>query len=116
MAQKYIVGDIVMYKKRIHTIINIIYTNGYELSYGRHTVGLAVLSGVPLTPKILAKNGWKLDNATWIYKKGYIRVFRLLDDKTYAAYIQGVRVFEFNFIHELQHFLFGLGLNSEMEV
>lgn len=116
MVHKLIVGDIVMYKKRIHTIINIIYTNGYELSYVRHPVGLAVLSGVPLTPKILAKNGWKLDNATWIYKKGYIRVFRLLDDKTYAAYIHGVRVFEFIFIHQLQHLLFGLGLNSEMEV
>lgn len=60
MVQKLIVGDIVMYKKRIHTIINIIYTNGYELSYGRHPVGLSELSGVPLTPKILAKNGWKL--------------------------------------------------------
>lgn len=71
---------------------------------------------IPLTPEILEKNGWEFDNATWIYKKGYIRVFRLLDDKTYAAYIHGVRVFEFNFIHELQHLLFGLGINSEMEV
>lgn len=71
---------------------------------------------IPLTPEILEKNGWELDNATWIYKKGYIRVFRLLDDKTYAAYILGMRVFEFHFIHELQHLLFGLGLNSEMEV
>ena len=71
---------------------------------------------IPLTPEILEKNGWEFDNATWIYKKGHIRVFRLLDDKTYAAYIFGVRVFEFHFIHELQHLLFGLGLNSEMEV
>lgn len=71
---------------------------------------------IPLTPEILEKNGWKLDDATWIYKKGYIRVFRLLDGKTYAAYIFGMRVFEFHFIHELQHLLFGLGINSEMEV
>ena len=116
MSQKYIVGDIVMYKNRIHTIIDTLGLNNYELSYVRHPVNQAELSGVPLTPKILEKNEWELDNATWIYKKGYIRVFRLLDDKTYAAYILGVRVFEFHFIHKLQHLLFGIGLNSEMEV
>ena len=72
---------------------------------------------IPLTPEILSKNGWELDDATWIYKKGYIKVFRLLDDKTtYAAYLFGVRLFEFHFIHELQHLLYGLKINSEMEV
>lgn len=116
MAQKYIVDDIVMYKNKIHTIIDTLRLNNYELSYVSHSVNQAELSGVPLTHEILEKNGWELDNATWIYKKGYIRVFRLLDDKTYAAYIFGVRVFEFHFIHELQHLLFGLGLNSDMEV
>lgn len=35
MEQKYIVGDIVMYKNRIHTIIDILASNGYELSYVR---------------------------------------------------------------------------------
>lgn len=116
MAQKYIIGDIVMYNGKIHTIMDTLGVNNYELSYVRHPVNQAELSGVPLTPKILEKNEWELDNATWIYKKGYIRVFRLLDDKTYAAYILGVRVFEFHFIHKLQHLLFGIGLNSEMEV
>lgn len=72
---------------------------------------------IPLTPEILSKNGWELDDATWIYKKGYIKVFRLLDDKTtYAAYLFGVRLFEFHFVHELQHLLYGLKDNSEMEV
>ena len=43
-------------------------------------------------------------------------MFILLDDKTYVAYLLGVRVLEFHFMHQLQHLLFGLGLNSEMEV
>lgn len=116
MAQKYIVNDIVMYKNRIHTIIDTLGLNKYELSYIRHPVNRAELSGVPLTPEILEKNGWELDSATWIYKKGYIKVFKLLDDKTYAAYIFNMRVFKFHFIHELQHILFGLGVNHEMEV
>lgn len=71
---------------------------------------------INLVPAILEKNGWELDSATWIYKKGYIKVFKLLDDKTYAAYIFEVRVFEFHFIHKLQHFLFGLGMDSSMIV
>ena len=71
---------------------------------------------IPITPEILNKNEWKYDGATWILKKGNIYIFILLDDKTYAAYISGVRVLEFHFVHQLQHLLFGLGLNSEMEV
>ena len=71
---------------------------------------------IPLTPEILKKNGWEYDDATWIFKKGNISIFILLDDKTYAAYLLGVRVLEFHFVHQLQHLLFGLGINHEMEV
>lgn len=71
---------------------------------------------IPLTPKILNKNGWEFDDATWIYKKEHIRIFMLLDDKTYAVYLLGVRVFEFNFIHQFQHILWVLKINNNMEV
>ena len=71
---------------------------------------------IPITPEILKKNEYKYDGATWIFKKGNIYIFILLDDKTYAAYLLGVRVLEFHFVHQLQHLLFGLGLNHEMEV
>lgn len=27
---------------------------------------------IPLTPKILNKNGWEFDDATWIYKKSIL--------------------------------------------
>lgn len=65
MAQKYIVNDIVMYKNRIHTIIDISASNGYKLSYVRHQVSPVRLSGVPLTPEILEKNEWKDDGYDW---------------------------------------------------
>ena len=71
---------------------------------------------IPLTPEILEKDGWKKDDATWIFKKGNISIFILLDDETYAVYLFEVRIFEFNFIHQLQHLFFGLGINHEMEV
>ena len=44
MAQKYIKDDIVMYENRIHTIIDTIGLNNYELSYVRNPVNQAELS------------------------------------------------------------------------
>lgn len=73
---------------------------------------------IPLVPAILEKNGWKVSlEGTWIYEKeDSVKILRLLDDKHYAAYIGYVRLLEFQYTHKLQHLLFGLGLNSEMEV
>lgn len=73
---------------------------------------------IPLTPAFLDKNGWKVSlECKWIYvKEDDVKVFRLLDDIHYAVYIGFVRLLEFQHIHQLQHLLFGLGLNSEMEV
>lgn len=73
---------------------------------------------IPLVPAILEKNGWKVSlEGTWIYEKeDSVKLLRLLDDKHYAAYIGHVRLLEFQYTHELQYLLFGLGLNSEMEV
>lgn len=73
---------------------------------------------IPLVPAILEKNGWKVSlEGTWIYEKeDSVKILRLLDNKHYAAYIGYVRLLEFQYTHELQHLLFGLGLNSEMEV
>ena len=36
MEQEYIKGDIVMYDNRIHTIMDTLELNNYELSYIRH--------------------------------------------------------------------------------
>ena len=55
MEQKYIKDDIVMYKNRIHTIIDTLRLNNYKLSYVRHSVNQAELSGVPLTKEIKDK-------------------------------------------------------------
>ena len=58
MEQEYIKDDIVMYDNKIHTIIDALVVNNYELSYIEHPVHQLELSGVPLTPEILEKNGW----------------------------------------------------------
>lgn len=73
---------------------------------------------IPLVPAILEKNGWKVSlEGTWIYEKeDSVKILRLLDDKHYAAYIGYVRLLEFQYTHELQHLLYGLKINSEMEI
>lgn len=90
---------------------------------------------IPLTPEILEKNGWVKEvmsrgvkNSHWVYTKpdieeyGYFPiyiekgigdefdVYPFTDNKVcnQIAYIK--------YVHQLQHLLFGLGLNSEMEV
>ena len=122
MAQKYIEGDIVMYENKIHTIINTLGLNNYELSYVRHPVNQAELSGFPLTTEILEKNGWKKskinDCAYFYYKDGLFLTYTSKDGKFWFNdfdYSSSICVY-LHYVHSLQHLLFGLGLNSEMEV
>lgn len=90
---------------------------------------------IPLTPEILEKNGWKeevmsrgVKNSHLVYTKpdieeyGYFPIYieKGIGDEfdvypftcnnvcTQIAYIK--------YVHQLQHLLFGLGINSEMEV
>lgn len=122
MAQKYIVNDIVMYENRIHTIIDTLRLNNYELSYVRHPVHQLELSGVPITPEILEKNGWKNDGYDWYRlptKRAYLYITK--DITTLGEFLVCVgldrhNLASINFVHQLQHLLFGLGINHEMEV
>ena len=128
MEQEYIKGDIVMYDNKIHTIMDTLGVNNYELSYISHPVNQLELSGVPLTPEIIEKNGWKIEDVnpndlSNIVSKGIM--YRAIKDKEILFFHKGASVFtcplnwrkiEIRFVHQLQHLLFGLGLNSEMEV
>ena len=128
MEQEYIKGDIVMYDNKIHTIMDAIGVNNYELSYIEHPVHQLELSGVPLTPEIIEKNGWKIEDVnpndlSNIVSKGIM--YRAIKDKEILFFHKGASVFtcplnwrkiEIRFVHQLQHLLFGIGLNSEMEV
>ena len=121
---EYIPGDLVKFATNTYTIVNFgenfLQSKIYALISTNSTKTAFVedrdILPIPLTPEILNKNEWEYDDATWIFKKGNISIFILLDDKTYAAYLLGARVLEFPFVHQLQHLLFGLGINHEMEV
>lgn len=68
---------------------------------------------IPLTPDIFEKNGWtKGEYEPW--RKGRIEIEQC--NKSEFMYCKGDLKVMFLYVHSLQHFLFGLGLNSEMEV
>lgn len=122
MAQKYIKDDIVMYDNRIHTIIDTLGLNNYELSYIKHPVHQLELSGVPLTPKILSTNSFKIvrqdESGALYFKEGLgIDIVASYVRNCYDIYISGNKMLkDVKYLHQLQHFLFGLGINHEMEV
>ena len=73
---------------------------------------------IPLTPEILEKNRWKKDKEGYINNSYHLHlcgkhdeysVYKVVNDN--VVWLTGVRS-----VSDLQHLLFGLGLNSEMEV
>ncbi len=80
------------------------------------------VSPIPLTTEILEKNGWKDDGYDWYKfptKRAYLYITK--DITTLGEFLVCVgldrhNLASINFVHQLQHLLFGLGLNSEMEV
>lgn len=135
MDQKYIKGDIVIYNNKIHIIMDTLGVNYYELSYVEHSVHQLEISGTPLTPEILEKNGWKKEvmsrgvkNSHRVYTKsdieeyGYFPIYiekgigKEFDVYPFTGNNVCTQIAYIKNVHQLQHLLFGLGLNSEMEV
>ena len=123
MEQEYIKGDIVMYDNKIHTIMDTLELNNYELSYIEHPVHQLELSGVTITPEILEKNGWEKDEEasfkTQLYYKkkfGVKTIFVIVREEDSIIVYDNMCLKIIQYIHELQHLLFGLDLNHEMEV
>lgn len=122
---EYIPGDLVKFATNTYTIVN------FEENFLHNKICYALISTnstktalvadrdilpIPLTPEILEKNGWKK-----LYEKFFeknvnnIRLTIEFSENIYVA-INRIFIMEIHYIHELQHLLFGLGLNSEMEV
>lgn len=93
------------------------------------------VSPIPLTTEILEKNGWKKEamsrgirNRHWVYTKPDIEEYGFSPIYIEKGIGDEFDVYPFTdnnvcnpivyikYVHQLQHLLFGLGLNSEMEV
>lgn len=94
----------------------------WEFSHG---VWCNNIEGIPLTPKLLEKNGFKEEQhqkegtSEWYdyyhYDLGINIVYEVEEDK-FAAYLDGKKLREIKYLHELQHILWALGLNAELKV
>lgn len=139
MTQKYIESDLVMTR----TEPNNFTPNGVVCKFGDYIVTDKVLirpiNGIdrfivekgqivpiPLTPEILEKNGWNKRTRT-CYDGEHLESFSNpifpLEHFAIAFTKEGIKatydclpVREVKYVSDLQHLLFGLGLNSEMEV
>lgn len=121
---EYIPGDLGTYNGNIVTIEN---SDGYYATYYDEDeflqeINVNVIEGIFLTPKILSTNGFKIirqDESGALYSKeglgidivaSYVR-------NCYDICIDGNKILKnIKYCHQLQNFLFGLGINHEMEV
>lgn len=92
----------------------------WEFSHG---VWCNNIEGIPLTPELLKKNNFKEEQhqkegtSEWYdfyhYDLGINIVYEVEGNK-FAAYLDGKKLREIKYLHELQHILWALGLNAEL--
>ena len=124
MEQKYIIGDIVEYDNKVMVVKEPRDGSHFDLSCPKEglvycLVDIDEIKPVSLTQEILKKNGWMLYCMYhWFIEKECLKLSLLeLDNHSWYVYI-GDNLIRRNMhsVSDLQHILFGLGLNSEMEV
>lgn len=94
----------------------------WEFSHG---VWCYNIEGIPLTSEFLEKNGFKEEQhqkdgtSEWYdyyhYDLGINIVYEVEENK-FVAYLDGKKLREIKYVHELQHILWALGLNAELKV
>ena len=128
---EYIPGDLVMVnesalrfaKDKIFKVISslsggfvkVVMLNDSSTTY---SISNNAVRPIPLTPEILEKNEWKSINGKYALKiknANYV-VLEFTEDGIYAYINEKTMLFTIKYIHELQHLLFGFGINHEMEV
>ena len=124
MVPKYIEDDIVKYNDKIMVIKEPRDGSHFDLFCPKEGlvycfVDVEEIKPIPITSEILEKNGWMLYHIFYRFISKECLKLRLLkfDNYSWDACIGG-NVIRINMcsVSDLQHLLFGLGLNSEMEV
>ena len=124
MMPKYIENDIVKYNDKIMVIKEPRDGSHFDLFCPQEglvycLVDVDEIKPIPITSEILEKNGWMLYRIFYRFISKECLKLRLLkfDNYSWDACIGG-NVIRINMcsVSDLQHLLFGLGLNSEMEV
>jgi hypothetical protein len=126
MDIEYIPGDLVSVyvgvKKYIVEVIGTENENevlSYQIKFPNGEIQYADKDNIvpiPLTPEILEKNGWEYKYDIY-FKEFPHRMLVIMDENAYIINeCCSMFLCPAKFVPQLQHLLFGLGLNSEMEV
>ena len=135
MDKLYIPGDLVYIHGSLRIISNCdgYYATYYDENESLQEVNVNVIEGIPLTPDILEKNGWdkeEKDGSVFSLSEAFMggdeddednyTCFQLYYQNKKDGWVIDMRgeplKFEVHYVHELQHLLFGFGINHEMEV
>ena len=125
---EYIPGDLVKFATNTYTIVN------FEENFLHNKICYALISTnstktafvadrdilpISITPDILKKNGWKKFkrpySSDYCYRRKDYPTLNMRSKKEVYFHV-GDHDKSITTVHQLQHLLFGLGLNSEMEV
>ena len=137
---EYIPGDLVMVKKsalqfakdKIFKVISslsggfikVVMLNDSSTTY---SISNNAIRPIPLTTEILEKNGWEFMDHQVDFGGFLFDIYSKRDILPYLYYYYATNDFSVSicgevvlpnmkYVHELQHLLFGLGINHEMEV
>lgn len=125
---EYIVGDFV--KISLEDKEQVVTVRGYDPTYEEYSlsneyiyetrgyvhVAEDKITPIPLTHEILDKNRWEHQDDVY-FKEYPHRKLVVIDEKAYIIN-ESCSLFlcKVEFVHQLQHLLFGLGINYEMEL
>ena len=137
---EYIPGDLVMVKKsalqfakdKIFKVISSLSGGFLKLvmlndSSTTYSISNNAIRPIPLTTEILEKNGWEFMDHQVDFGGFLFDIYSKRDILPYLYYYYATNDFSVSicgevvlpnmkYVHELQHLLFGLGINHEMEV
>ena len=128
---EYIPGDLVMVKEsalqfakdKIFKVISslsggflkVVMLNDSSTTY---SISNNAIRPIPLTPEILEKNRWKSINGKYALKiknANYV-VLEFTEDGIYTYINENTMLFTIKYIHELQHLLYALHIDSNLKI
>lgn len=118
-ATELIIGDCISYFGHVYKILTVDPDKDLciiESATSFEEANINDLTPVLLTSEFLEKNGWKNseDYYRQIFNNKLIYLTPIAD--TWAVDLFDTAAISIKYVHELQHFLFGLGINSEMKI
>ncbi len=113
------IGDLVLYKDKVLRVEEVSFGLCGGLNEDNFFIGdipIENVKPIPLTEKILEENGWRYNRACldFISSTESLKVYN--DGKDYGVKKFSQFICKINYVHQLQHILWALGINDNLKV